>query len=133
MPDFSHVSLRRPWKRTTAIFGEVMTLIGGRDDRVPGGASTMTKGISYFVKKFTVRSRFLSFSQDAWRNSTANGVSPRRSLAFTISSRDSFDGKNQRGYWRKTAPSFPELRRGSIPSRNLLQISFSTSFGRSRA
>src|ERR687896_1145007 len=133
MPDFSHVSLRRPWKRTIAIFEEVTTLMGGSDDRVPGGASTITNGISYFVKKFTVRSRFLSFSHDAWRSSPANGVSPSRSLAFTISSRDSLDGKNQRGYWRNTAPSFPELRRGSIPSWNLAQISSSTSFGRSRA
>src|SRR4249919_2998599 len=105
MQDFSHVSLRRPWKRTTAIFGDVTTVIGGNDERVPGGASTMTNGISYFSKKPTVRSRFLSFSHDPWRSSTAKGVSPRRSFALAISSRDSFEGKNQRGYWRNTAPS----------------------------
>src|SRR5687767_9128219 len=107
MPDFSHVSVRRPWKRTTASFGDVTTVIGGRDDFVPGGASTITNGISYFSKKRSVRSAFFSLNQLAWRSSTANGVSPRRSRALTISSRDSLVGKNQRGYCRKTAPSLP--------------------------
>src|SRR5688572_33257290 len=99
MPDASQVSVRRPWKRTTASFGEVTTVIGGTEDFVPGGASTITNGIWYFSRKAIVRSRFLSLNQDAWRSSTAKGVSPRRSRALTISSRDSLVGKNHRGYW----------------------------------
>ena len=75
MPVASQVSVRRPWKRTTASFGEVTTTIGGREDFVPGGASTITNGISYFSRKAIVRSTFFSLNHDAWRSSTAIGTS----------------------------------------------------------
>ena len=44
MPDFSQVSLRRPWNRTTASDGEVTRVSGGTDDFVPGGALPVPEG-----------------------------------------------------------------------------------------
>jgi hypothetical protein len=55
--------VRRPWKRTTASLFDVTTVMGGTDDFVPGGASTITNGISCSSRKRNVRSRFFSLNQ----------------------------------------------------------------------
>ncbi len=63
MPLASQVSVRRPWKRTTASRGEVTAVMAGSELFMPGGASTMTSGISYFSRNRRVRSTFFSLSQ----------------------------------------------------------------------
>src|SRR5437868_15401412 len=107
MPFASHVSARRPWKRITARRGDVTATIGGTEERIPCGASTMTKGIWYLFRKSNVRPAFLSLNQEAARNSTAIGTSDRRSFASTIASRAALEGKTHLGNCRKIARSLP--------------------------
>ncbi len=77
----------------------------------------MTYGIALSVRKRSVRSAFFSLNHDPCRNSTAMGMSASRSLALRMWSLVSLDGKTQRGNCRKTAPSLPALRSGSMPLR----------------
>src|SRR6266550_1447173 len=111
-----------PWKRMTANLGEVTATIGGTELRIPCGASTITNGIWYLSRRFSVRPTFFSLNQDAARNSTAIGTSASRSLASTIAWRASFEGNTHLGNCRKMAPSLPAEWSGATPSRDWSQI-----------
>jgi hypothetical protein len=131
----SQVSVRRPWKRTSARSGDVVAVRAGTLDLKPCGPSTRTSGIFRSPRKASVRSMFFSLNHVALRNSTAPSRPAFRSwsTASSMVSRFSDEVKNHRGYWSRIEPSWPASLSGSSPSANRAQTSSRTSSGRSLA